>query len=194
MNRLVRLLFQAEELANQTRGWYYLHDRNQFPSLRAVLNARSDYVLSVEALAVPPAAAPTTEVGAQATLPAAALVVPARAAAQQSVGVQATPSIEVLDAPGRAANRRDAGVQVTREESGPIARNPSVSVVGPKHSSVIVIEDDSSEQRSEYQPDRPLSDELEPNESWYREQEGELRALQEQLGDLRRQHHGEQQE
>lgn len=53
MNRLVRLLFQAEELANQTRGWYYLHDRNQFPSLRAVLNARSDYVLSVEALAVP---------------------------------------------------------------------------------------------------------------------------------------------
>ena len=64
MNRLVRLLIQAEELAVQTRGWYYPHDRNQFPSLRAVLNARSDYVLSVEALAVPPAAAPPTEVAA----------------------------------------------------------------------------------------------------------------------------------
>ena len=64
MNRLVGLLIQAEELAVQTRGWYYLHDRNQFPSLRAVLNARSDYVLSVEALAVPPAAAPRAEAGA----------------------------------------------------------------------------------------------------------------------------------
>ncbi len=64
MNRLVRLLIQAEELAVQTRGWYYLHDRNQFPSLRAVLNARSDYVLAVEALAVPQTAAPRTEIGA----------------------------------------------------------------------------------------------------------------------------------
>ena len=54
-----------------------------------------------------------------------------------------------------------------------------MSVVGPKYSSVIVISGDSLEQRSEYQPYQPLSDALEPNESWYREQEGELRALQE---------------
>jgi hypothetical protein len=45
MNDLVRLLGRAEELARRTRGNFYLRNPRQFPELRAVLQARSDYVL-----------------------------------------------------------------------------------------------------------------------------------------------------
>ena len=67
MNSLVRTLGRAEELARRTRGNFYLRDPNQFPELRAVLGARSDYVLSVEALAVPGRAATKKDVGVQTT-------------------------------------------------------------------------------------------------------------------------------
>ena len=126
MNELVRLLIKAEEIAVRTRGIFYLKDPNQFPEVRAVLGARSDYVLSVAALAVP----------------------------------------------RRAATKRDAGVQVTQEESRQVDRNSSLSVIGPRETSIIVISDDlgSLRRQSEYQPHEPLSDMLEPGESWYREQ------------------------
>ena len=67
MNDMVRLLVQAEKLAIRTRGNFYLRDPNRFPELRAVLGARSDYVLSVEALAVPGRAATKRDVGVQTT-------------------------------------------------------------------------------------------------------------------------------
>ena len=126
MNDMVRILIQAEDLARRTRGNFYLRDPNQFPELRAVLGARSDYVLSVEALAVP----------------------------------------------GRAATKRHVGVQATQVESGPLERGPSVLVVGPRDTSIIVISGDSesSKHLSVYQPHQPLADVLVPGEMWYREQ------------------------
>jgi hypothetical protein len=45
MMDLVRLLGRAEELARRTRGQFYLRNPRQYPELRAVLEARSDYVL-----------------------------------------------------------------------------------------------------------------------------------------------------
>ena len=67
MNAMVRLLVQAEKLARRTRRNFYLGDPNQYPELRGVLGARSDYVLSVGALAVPGRAATKKEVGVQTT-------------------------------------------------------------------------------------------------------------------------------
>ena len=95
-------------------------------------------------------------------------------------------SVEALAAPGRAASKRNVGVQVTQAESAPLERAPSLSVIGPRDASIIVISGDSetSGHRSSYQPHQPLADVLEPGESWYREQQEELRALQEQLGNL----------
>ena len=63
MRDLVRAMGKAEALARRTRGNFYFVDPTDYPEIRAVLNARSDYVLSVEALAVPRRAVTKRDVG-----------------------------------------------------------------------------------------------------------------------------------